>query len=73
MATITDTLYLRAMASEKAMRMKAVDVANAVAHAVTSNPDALRAVLGSVGFRDAEIYASIKDRAEADFEEWAHV
>lgn len=40
--------------------------------AAKENPDAVRALLGSVDFRRVEQYASLREQKEAAFTEWFH-
>lgn len=40
--------------------------------AAKNDPDAVRAILGSVGFRRLEEYVSRREQAEAAFTEWFH-
>lgn len=73
MSKTATSLYEQAVRSEREKRLKALDVAQAVAYALERDPDAVRAALGSTGFRDAETFAALARKAEADFQEWAHV
>ena len=68
------------MADKYDIYMKKADEANYCAQAICDdiiaaakvNPDAVRAILGSVGFRSLEEYVSRREQADAAFTEWFH-
>lgn len=47
-------------------------ICDRLVNAATENPDAVRALLGSVDFRRVEEYASLREQKEAAFTEWFH-
>lgn len=45
-------------------------ICDRLVNAARENPDAVRALLGSVDFRRVEEYASLREQKEAAFTEW---